>query len=88
MNKVGPIAIQVSRIRRQLPGCAHLVTDQVNNIQVVRQPYEVAVVGIVAGTTTAVEVVHIRRPGDKAKVEVISAQSDALRAVARRQIER
>ncbi len=43
-----------------------------------RQPDEVAVVAIVAGTPPALHVVHVGRPGDEREVDRVAAEMDGL----------
>src|SRR5579862_1049028 len=76
------------RIRRQLNRRTDLVAEQVDGIEVLRQTHEVAVVGVVSGPASALEVVHVGWPGHQAEVDVIAADGYFLRRAARCQHER
>ena len=88
VDQVGTVGIEMTRVRRQLDRRADLVADQVNDVEVLRQPDEVAVVAIIAGAAAALAVMDVGRTGDQAEVDVIVSQSDATRRVARRERER
>jgi len=88
IQKIRAIGIQMPRIRRQLDGRAHLVADQMDGIEVMGKPDEIAVVAVVAGTPTAFGIVDIGRARDQSEYDVSAAQRHAPLGVTRRQDER
>ncbi len=71
------------RGRRQLDGRAHLVADQMDGVEVLREADEVAVVPVVSRTTTPLAIVNIGRTCDQPEVDAVPAHGHALVGVAR-----
>ncbi len=70
------------RIGRQLDGSAHLIADEVDGVEVLRKPDEVAVVRVISGTAAALAIVDIGRPCNQSEVDVVAAHDDALAGIA------
>ena len=77
----------MTRIGRQLDRRAHLVAEQVDRVEVLGKPDEVAVVAQVARAPAALAVVHVGRSGDEAEADVPAAEDDLPGGVARREDE-
>jgi hypothetical protein len=82
IQQICPIGIQVPRIGRQLDGGAYLIADEVDGIEVLRKPDEVAVVRVISGTAAPFAIVDIRRPRNQPEIDVVAAHDDALAGVA------
>ena len=68
----------MAHVGRQLHRCAHLVADEMDDIEELRQPDEVAVVTIVAGSPTALAAAW---PTIEATVRAkVAAERDARKA--------
>ncbi len=77
----------MTSVGRQLDGRADLVADHVDGVEVLREPDEVAVVAIVAGSASAHAVMDVGRSGDQAEDQVVAAERDGMCGIARRQRE-
>ena len=72
----------MTRIGRQFHRRHHLVADDVDGVEVVRQPDEVLVVGKVALAAAVDAVMHIGRTGDQPEDQRIAAEMDLLVRIA------
>jgi hypothetical protein len=75
-------AIQVPRRRRQVHRFHRIATEQVNDIEHLPQPQEIAVVLLIARPPAAGQVGHVRGAGDGGEVDAPSAHEEAMRRVA------
>ena len=65
------------RVRRQLDRRAHLIADQMDGVEELREADEVAVIAQVSRPAAALAVMHVGRACDQAEVHVIAAENDA-----------
>src|ERR1039457_1278658 len=70
-------------VRRQVDGRADLIADEMDGVEVLREPDEVAIIPVVTWATAALEIVNVGWACHKPEVDVVSAENQALVAVAR-----
>ena len=87
VDQVCAVGIEMPRVRGHLDGRAHLVAQQVNGVEILRQTDEITVIPEVAGPAAALAVVDVRRPCHEPEVDAVAAHHDAPCRVARLQDE-
>ena len=69
-------------VGRQLDRRAHLIAEQMNGIEILRQADEVAVIPEVSGPAAALAIMYVGRSRHQPEVDAVAAHQDAPRGIA------
>ena len=83
IQKIGPIGVQMPGVRRQVDGRADLIADEMDGVEVLREPDEVAVIPVIPRTPPALAIVNVGWARNQAEIDVVSADDHALGGIAR-----
>ena len=88
VHEIRPVGVEVAGICGQLDGRAHLIAEQVDCIEELRQAHEISIVLEISRPAAALQIMDVGWPGDEREAHAVVPEHHSVHGIPRREHER